>query len=91
MLKKMQMLILARVEIGKIMILIKTKELINKQMLKIMEIVIKLLLIKMPNKIQMLILVRVVKDKMKKRKIKLIKIKKLINKQMFRIKVIEMK
>ena len=87
----MQMLILARVEIGKIMILIKTKELINKQMLKIMEIVIKLLLIKMPNKIQMLILVRVVKDKMKKRKIKLIKIKKLINKQMFRIKVIEMK
>jgi hypothetical protein len=91
MLKKMQMLILARVEIGKIMILIKTKELINKQMLKIMEIVIKLLLIKMPNKIQMLILVRVVKDKMKKRKMKLIKIKKLINKQMFRIKVIEMK
>jgi hypothetical protein len=73
------------------MILIKTKELINKQMLKIMEIVIKLLLIKMPNKIQMLILVRVVKDKMKKRKMKLIKIKKLINKQMFRIKVIEMK
>jgi hypothetical protein len=41
MLKKIQMLILARVEIGKIMILIKTKESINKQMLKIMEIVIK--------------------------------------------------
>ena len=60
-------------------------------MLKIIEIVIKLLLIKMPNKIQMLILVRVVKDKMKTRKMKLIKIKKLINKQMFRIKVIEMK
>ena len=56
-----------------------------------MEIEIKLLLIKMPNKIQMLILVRVGKDKMKKRKMKLIKIKKLINKQMFRIKVIEMK
>ena len=85
------MLILARVEIGKIMILIKTKELSNKQMLKIMEIEIKLLLFKMPNKIQMLILVRVGKDKMKKRKMKLIKIKKLINKQMFRIKVIEMK
>ena len=85
------MLILARVVKDKIMILIKTKELINKQMLKIMEIVIKLLLIKMPNKIQMLILVRVVKDKMKTRKMKLIKIKKLINKQMFRIKVIEMK
>ena len=91
MLNKMLMLILARVVKDKIMILIKTKELINKQMLKIMEIVIKLLLIKMPNKIQMLILVRVVKDKMKKRKMKLIKIKKLINKQMFRIKVIEMK
>jgi hypothetical protein len=35
-------------------------------MLKIMEIEIKLLLIKMPNKMLMLILVRVVKDKMMK-------------------------
>ena len=48
------------------MILIKIKELINKQMLKIMEIEIKLLLIKMPNKMLMLILVIVVKDKMMK-------------------------
>jgi hypothetical protein len=50
------------------MILIKIKELINKQMLKIKEIEIKLLLIKMPNKMLMPILVRVVKDKMMKDK-----------------------
>jgi hypothetical protein len=37
-------------------------------MLKIMEIEIKLILIKMPNKMLMLILVRVVKDRMMKDK-----------------------
>ena len=51
MVSKMPTQKLEKVEIGKIMILIKTKELSNKQMLKIMEIEIKLLLINLKIKI----------------------------------------